>query len=231
MTVLTVVMPKKNAAPPTAELAGGQTLDEDGHFAALVTRRQSRERVRTAFLEKAKRTSRPHRRWFRISEIEPDEAKRQDLIDLWRASIYSGDLLLRRKSQVLCLSESPLLENYRLPTELARGERFNDIVNDLWMSAPRWREWFRQVEKVPPEWLAKAGKKIWKPILGENLTKSELAILAPMNELWPDGPPGHKASERNRLINKWLKDHPTDHGQRPLESRTIQRALKKIRFA
>jgi integrase len=57
--------------------------DDRDHFAALADRRQSRERVRTAFLEKAERTSRPHRRWFRISEIEPDEQRRQELVEKW----------------------------------------------------------------------------------------------------------------------------------------------------
>jgi hypothetical protein len=134
------------------------TLDEDtNHFSALANRRRRRERMRTAFLDKVKRTSHLHRRWFRISEIEPDEIARKGLIELWRASIYSHDLLLNGKSQVLCLSASPLLlQDYRLPTDLARGEHFNQIVDDLWMSAPRWLGWFHQVRKTPPDWLLAA---------------------------------------------------------------------------
>jgi hypothetical protein len=125
------------------------------HFASLADRRRLRDRVRIAFLEKAKRTSRIHRRWFRIAEIEPDANARQELIDQWRASIHSGDLQLKGKSQVLCLSASPLLEGYRLAPELARGEHFNLIVDDLWMSARRWLEWFRQVGIEPPLWMTR----------------------------------------------------------------------------
>jgi hypothetical protein len=95
------------------------------------------------------------------------------------------------------------------------------------MSAPRWREWFCQVKKTPPDWLAKAGTKIWKPKLGAKIPKGWAAILPALNELWPDGDVGHKASERDRLINKWLKDHQ----ERPLGPRTIQRAIKMMRFA
>lgn len=132
------------------------TLDEDeDHFLALADRRRLRERIRTAFLEKAKQTSRSHRRWFRISEIEPDPFARKELIAQWRASIYSGDLVLNDRSQVLCLSASPLLEGNRLPTDLARGEHFNDIVDDLWMSVPRWLAWFHDVGIAPPLWMSR----------------------------------------------------------------------------
>jgi hypothetical protein len=142
------------------------TLAEDAdHFAALAARRRSRERWRIAFLDKAKRTSVHRRRWFQISDIEPDPIARERLIGLWRASIYSGDLVLKGKSlhhrparrfdqsQVLCLAATPLLEGYRLPPELARGEHFNGIVGDLWMSMPRWLEWLRQVGVAAPIWL------------------------------------------------------------------------------
>src|SRR5262245_42301453 len=113
------------------------TLDQDAdHFARLATRRRVRERMRTAFLEKAARFSQPRRRWCRIKEIEPDEIAREELIRRWRASIYSGDLLHEGKSQVLCLYPSPLLGGYRYPPALARdAEAFNKIVDELWMSA------------------------------------------------------------------------------------------------
>jgi hypothetical protein len=137
--------------------------EEAAHFGTMADRRRLRERMRTAFLDKAKRTSRSRRRWFRIREIEPDDIARQELIDLWRASIWSRELILNERSQVLCLSATPLLENYRLSPELARGEHFNMIVDDLWMSLPRWLEWFHQVEKTAPDWLPSAGKRITKP--------------------------------------------------------------------
>jgi hypothetical protein len=196
------------------------------HFATLANRRQSRERMRTAFLTKVERTSRPHRRWFRISEIETDESVRQELIRLWRASIHSGDLNFKGKLQVLCLTESPLVDGYRFPINLARGELFNEIINDLWMSAPRWREWFHQIKKTPPHWLALAGKKSWKPKLGKQLTKSDYSVLSALSEFWPDGHIGQKASERNQVINDWLKKNQ----KRRIGSRTIQRALTKVRF-
>lgn len=134
--------------------------------------------VRDAFLSKAARTSRSHRRWFRLDEIESDAEKRQELLGLWRASIYSRDLDLKGRSQVLCLTASPLLGGYRsprarsdlfrddktisartkavlaaakrLPAELARAEHFNASVGDLWMSAPRWRESLTGKDTKPP---------------------------------------------------------------------------------
>ena len=116
-----------------------------------------RERVRAAFLDKAKRTPKMGRRWFRIDEIEPDSATRAVRIDQWRASIWHRDLSYRDKSQVLCLSPSPL-SGSRLPPDLARGEHFKVIVDDLWMSAPRWLQWFGQIEIAPPKWLASLAK-------------------------------------------------------------------------
>jgi hypothetical protein len=112
-----------------------------------------RQRWRIRFLDRARRTSLRRRRWFQIGDIEPDSVARERLIGLWRASIYNSDLVLNGKSQVLCLSASPLLNNYRLPSELARGEHFNMIIGDLWMSAPRWIEWFRQIGQTAPHWL------------------------------------------------------------------------------
>jgi hypothetical protein len=134
------------------------------HFAALAIRRQSRERRRVAFLEKASRTSLKRRRWFRISDIEPNSVKRKQLTDHWRAQIYSGDLLLKGKSQVMCLSSSPLLNDHRLPPELARREHFfNVIVDDLWMSVPRWLQLFKQVAVAPPSWMPGPARKNQKP--------------------------------------------------------------------
>jgi hypothetical protein len=131
------------------------TLDEDAdHFARLAARRRLRDRMHTAFLEKAARFSQPRRRWFRVKEIESDEIAREELIRKWRASIYSGDLLHKGKSQVLCLYPSPFLDGYRYPPVLARdAEAFNKVVDDLWMSARRWLEWFSHVGVRPPQWM------------------------------------------------------------------------------
>src|SRR5215467_11533125 len=86
------------------------------------------------FLEKAKRTPRTARRWFRIEDIEPDAHARSKLIDQWRASIWHRDLCSSEgKSPVLCLSASPLAEN-RFDPNMAKGEQFNAVVGDLWMS-------------------------------------------------------------------------------------------------
>ena len=230
--------------------------DEDAdHFAALANRRLLRERMRTAFIDRARRTSLRRRRWFQISEIEPDPVARERLIGLWRASIYSGDLTLNGKSQVLCVSASPLLQNYTLPPEFARGEHFNMIVPELWMSAPRWLEWFRQIGRAPPLWMPGApprldgadvkvdalmpnigciedaekpsGQKTWKARPDFSLTAAETAVLNALNELWPHGQLEHKAKARDDLIENWLKVK-TNY---PLSSRTIQRALAKIYFA
>jgi hypothetical protein len=120
----------------------------------LDAKRGGRERRRAKFLEKALRTPRTARRWFRIDDIEPDAHVRSNLIDQWRASIWHRDLLLAGKSQVLCLSVSPLAEN-RFDPDMARGEQFNAAIGDLWMSAPRWLAWFRQDEanRKAPAWL------------------------------------------------------------------------------
>src|SRR5215470_11780793 len=99
---------------------------------AFHTKRQQRERQRTNFLEKALRTPRNARRWFRLEDIEPDANIRLNLINQLRASIWKRDLLLDGKSQVLCLSSSPLAEN-RLDPDMARGQPFYEIVGDLWM--------------------------------------------------------------------------------------------------
>jgi hypothetical protein len=134
------------------------------HFEDLARRRNERrfgqrriDRARSDFLEKVDRTSRKHRRWFRIVDIEPDPAKRPELAELWRASIYSGDLVMHGKSQVLCLSASPLLDDHRLSPDLARGEHFHDIIDDLWMTAPRWLQWFEQAGLNAPTWLSSIG--------------------------------------------------------------------------
>jgi len=106
------------------------------------------------FLEKALRTPRTARRWFRIEDIEPDADAYSNLIDQWRASIWHRDLCLGGKSQVLCLSVSPLAGN-RFDPDMARGEQFNAVVGDLWMSARRWLAWFRQdgANRNAPAWL------------------------------------------------------------------------------
>src|SRR5262249_38269119 len=109
----------------------------------LYAKRRPRERRRARFLEKASRTPRTARRWFTIEDIEPDAHVRSNLIDQWQASIWHRDLCLRGKSQVFCLSASPLAEN-RFDPDMARGEQFKEIVGDLWMSARRWLAWFRE---------------------------------------------------------------------------------------
>ena len=214
--------------PPIPE----DSISEAEHFAGLAERRAARERKRTAFLDKVNRTSRSHRRWFRIRDIEPDESARAELIQLWRQSIHSGDLNFKGKLQILCLTVSPLFEGYRFDRELARGELFNHIIDDLWMSAPRWREWFRQIGRPTPGWLAQVGRKTWRPKLDQMLTVSEADVMTALNELWPDGPAALsevKPNARNRRINEWRS------GKEPrasaLDERTIQRACKKIRYA
>jgi len=102
----------------------------------LHAKRRQRERQRASFLEKALRTPRAARRWFRIEDIEPDARGRSSLVDQWRASIWHRDLCLEGKSQILCPSVSPLAEN-RFDPDMARGEQFNAVIGDLWMSAPR----------------------------------------------------------------------------------------------
>ena len=90
------------------------------------------------------------------------------MIGRWRASIYSGDLVLNGRSQVLCTSATPLLSDHRLRPECARGEHFNMIVDDLWMSEPRWLDWFMQVGLAPPPWMPRSTrerqmKKVGRP--------------------------------------------------------------------
>jgi len=137
-------------------------IDDDAGWEALHAKRQQRERRRTRFLDKASRTPRAARRWFRIEEIEPDAHARSNLIDQWRKSIWhrdprslKGDLCSSEgKSQVLCLSASPLAEN-RFDPDMARGEQFNAVVGDLWMSTVRWLDWFYQdaTNRKAPTWL------------------------------------------------------------------------------
>jgi hypothetical protein len=114
-----------------------------------------RERRRQVFLDKFERTPRKARRWFRIEDIEPNEAVRAKLVKDWRRSISHGDLMLREKSQVLCLNS--LMEDEgsnRVPPNFAHLEFFYEAVGDLWMSSLRWLQWFDQVDIKPPEWLA-----------------------------------------------------------------------------
>jgi len=127
--------------------------DREG-FHGLHAKRRQRERQRANFLEKQLRTPRTARRWFRMEDIEPDAHARSNLVYQWRASIWKRDLCLDGKSQVLCLSASPLAEN-RLDPNMAGGQPFYKIVGDLWMSAPRWLAWFRQdlAQRKPPAWL------------------------------------------------------------------------------
>ena len=197
------------------------------YFESAQYYRELRKRICAAFVEKANRTSRPHRRWFRIDEIEPDESARRELAELWRKSIYSGDLIsTQNKSQVLCFSDTPLLQGFRFPRDLAKGEHFNDIIQHLWMSAPQWRKWLRDNEKRIPAWLATAGKT-WKGKRGAKLTENDTAVLAALNKLYPDGDlEGIKANHRNLQINEWL----ALYRGRQLELRTMQRALQKIRY-
>jgi hypothetical protein len=135
-------------------------LDDAGSEHSRITirpaKRLQRERRRARFLDKALRTPRTARRWFRIEDIEPDAHARSNLIDQWRASIWHRDLgSSEGKSQVLCLSVSQLAEN-RFDPDWARGEQqFNAIVGDLWMSAERWLDWFHQdrANRKAPTWL------------------------------------------------------------------------------
>ncbi|HEY7243384.1 MAG TPA: hypothetical protein VH678_05815 [Xanthobacteraceae bacterium] len=142
----------------SSSLDDAQMMGDRQYFELLSHDRARWERWRIWFRDRATRTSLRRRRWFQISEIEPDSAARALLIRLWRASIYSGDLEVGGKSQVLCLSATPLLAGWRLPCELARGEQFNVIVGDLWMSAPRWVEWLRQIRGVQPQWLCETAE-------------------------------------------------------------------------
>ena len=125
------------------------------HFSKLTSCRERRKQMVQRFIDKEKRTPRRKRRWFHIKDIEPDQARREKLLEHWRASLWSGDLMLRGKSQVLCLSASRLMENNRLPPGYARDEKiFYIIVDDLWMSVPRWLQWFGLVEIEPPKWMS-----------------------------------------------------------------------------
>jgi hypothetical protein len=210
------------------------------HFELLSKKRNERQRWPIRFLEWSRRTSLRHRGWFQISDIAPDPAARQRLVGLWRASIYSGDLEVGGKSQVLCLSASPLAEGWRLPRELARGEHFNMIVDDLWMSASRWLDWFNQVGESPPNWLrltikkqspgglSQGGKPSWKTRPGKRkLTPSEMAVVRAPGAVSADGILDHKAKARNRLINEHIVK---DQKKSAVSSRTIERTIAKVHF-
>jgi hypothetical protein len=68
--------------------------------------------------------------------------------------------------------------------------------------------------------------KTWKSKPGANLTKSEKAVLAALNDLWPNGDLDHKAKARDRRITERL----TKNRGSSVAPRTIQRALKKLQF-
>ena len=78
---------------------------------------------------------------------------------------------------------------------------------------------------VPPE-IHQKSAKAWKPEAGKKLSLSEKAVLDAIKTLWPEGTVDHKAQGRNKSINEWLKKQSKSH----LAPRTIQRAMKKIRF-
>jgi hypothetical protein len=147
-----------------------------------------------------------------------------------------------------------LLQENRLPAELARGEHFDMIVHHLWMSAPRWWDLFREVGHTPPSWftalcrtvhvngkpfkavgqlnspelsLKPTEQKVWRAKPGEPLTPAQTAVLSALNNLWPNGDRDYKATGRDRRIGDWLRQKQ----QIPVSPRTIQRALKKIEFA
>ena len=171
--------------PTTLEV---QKQEEPGweHFAS---RRSQREQVLQHFIDKAKRTPLRARRWFRIADIAADEAKRAELRKHLRASIWHGDLMLRDKSQVLCLSASPLMENNRLPPGYARDEIFYSIVDDLWMSVPRWLQWFVQVGIEPPEWMSMREWLKWFHQQGKPLPKWLDSLQAAPQLNVPSPPP------------------------------------------
>jgi hypothetical protein len=127
---------------------------DDLRWGDLHAKRRPRELQRAKFLDKAERTPPTARRWFRIEDIEPNAHARSNLVHQLRASIWHRDLCLGGKSQVLCLSVSPLAEN-RFDPDMARWEHFNALVGDLWMSVPRWLAWFRQdgTNRKAPAWL------------------------------------------------------------------------------
>jgi hypothetical protein len=194
-----------------------EDLREDRlRFGKLDPPRSARKQVRQRFIDKAERTSRRKRRWFCIKDIEPDEAARVVLLKHWRASIWSCDLMLRNKSQVLCLSVSPLMENNRLPPEFARGEHFYMIVDDLWMSAPRWLQWFGQVSKTPPAWLAflhpepDAATPVAMSTGTAGRPTSKHLLLKEMERRWRTGEMLAYLSREAAYLLKWLVEmHPT----------------------
>jgi hypothetical protein len=69
-------------------------------------------------------------------------------------------------------------------------------------------------------------KQTWKAKPSKKLTPSEASVLKACNALWPNGDLDHKAMGRDRQINGWLKSRNESN----LSPRTIQRALKKIKF-
>jgi hypothetical protein len=133
---------------------------EREHFEALARRRPSRERMQNAFLKKVEFKPRAKRLWFRIEDIEPEPVAREKLLRQWRASIVDGDLMKNGRSQVLYLNGSPIAAcgpstASRLTPDMAKNDHFDKVGGDLWMSAPRWLEWFRQdpFQRTPPDWL------------------------------------------------------------------------------
>jgi hypothetical protein len=69
--------------------------------------------------------------------------------------------------------------------------------------------------------------KAWKVKPGMRLTATENAILNAVNALWPTGEVDHKAKARNVRINDWLRQN----NKSGASTRTMQRLLRKIRFA
>jgi hypothetical protein len=184
-------------------------IDNQEHFAELARRRSKRERDRSAFVERAKRTSLRRRRWFQIADMEPDGFKRNQLIEQWRASIYSGDLSVNGKSQVLCITASPLLEDYRLPSHLARSDQFNQVVGDLWMSSPRWLDWFQQIHAVPPSWL-----------LGQqSMHSGELAANEAKTGAVPDNDPALQQKRKPGAKPQWDWDDIEQFAWQELDKR------------
>ena len=70
-------------------------------------------------------------------------------------------------------------------------------------------------------------KKSWKAKPGEMLTSHEDAVLKAIAATFPAGELDHKAQKRDDLINRHLKESSWS----PVSDRTIQRTLKKIKFA
>ena len=205
----------------------------------LVVLRQMRARWVDDLTRWADKTPFSQRGWFRLSELIEEYAKgttndsptRERASELLRGAVQRHEFDNQRgRSGVACLTDSPLLDNFRLQTAMVRSTDWKRLLDICWLRRDDCLRWLGGEGLNPPQKWAQADRKrlIRSGVPGRPTSRSlvEQELRRRIQELSPGEFLGTTIVDVCRRLSDWLKlRYPEAERMTP---KTIQNALASL---